>query len=126
MSPVVELVLVLVLLPAAGYALIGAWRVAGWLAEARREPPVPVPVDRLAADLRRLRAELFDTETRDGLTAKQHRVRALRGAYLDTLGDACRRLGVPPPGEAAPLADIYRAEAALRERGLDVREPAGR
>jgi len=128
-SPVVDLILVLVLMPVTGYALIGAWRGAQWLGEARRKPPAPVPVERLAADLRRLRAELADTETRDGLTAKQHRVQALRAAYLDALSTACERLGVEPPwvrGGGVPLAEIYRVEAALRERGLDVREPAAR
>jgi hypothetical protein len=124
-SPVAELVLVLVLLPAAGYALIGAWRAAHWLGEARRKPPPPVPAERLAADLRRLRAELDAMETRDGLTAKHHRVRALRAAYTDALSAACRRLDVTPPGAGAPLAEVYRAEAALRQRGLDVRETAG-
>ncbi len=127
-SPTVDLILVLVLLPAVGYALIGGWHGAQWLSEARRKAPPPVPVERLTADLRRLRAELDDTETRDGLTAKQHRVRALRGAYADRLAEACERMGVagPPPGEDAPLAEIYRVEAALRSRGLDVREPAVR
>jgi hypothetical protein len=55
----------------------------------------------------------------------------LRGAYLDALGTACRRLEVSPPVvEAHPAsprvnqAEIYRVEAALRQRGLDVREPA--
>jgi hypothetical protein len=131
-SPVVDLILVLALMPVAGYALIGAWRGAQWLAEARRKAPAPVPVERLAADLRRLRTELADTETRDGLTAKQHRVRALRGAYLDTLSAACARLEVEPPspgrsrGGDVPLPEIYRVEAELRLRGLDVREPAAR
>lgn len=127
MSTVVELVLVLALMPAAGYAVIGGWRGAQWLGAARRKAPPPVPVERLAADLRRLRAELDDTETRAGLTAKHHRVQALRGAYLDALSAACRRLDVtPPPGDSAPLPEIYRAEAALRQRGLDVRETAAR
>ena len=126
MSPVVELVLVLALMPAAGYALIGAWRGAHWVGEARarRNAPPPAPIERLAADLRRLRAELDDTETRAGLTAKQHRVRALRAAYLDALSTACQRLDVAPPGDGAPQAEIYRVEAALRQRGLDVRETA--
>lgn len=125
MSPVVYLILVLVLMPAAGYALIAGWRGANWLAEKRYKPPPPQPVDRLAANLRRLRAELDDTETRDGLTAKQHRIRALRGAYIDTLTAACERFDVPPPpGDGAPLAEIYRVEAALRQHGLDVRETA--
>jgi hypothetical protein len=126
-SPVVDLILVIVLMPAVGCALIGAWRGAHGLDEARRKVPPPVPVERLTADLRRLRAELNDTETRDGLTAKQHRVRALRAAYLDTLSAACERLEVVPPGGGnAPLQEIYLVEAALRERGLDVREPAAR
>jgi hypothetical protein len=58
--------------------------------------------------------------------ARRVRLRALRGAYLDTLTTACQRLGVSPPphGDRAPQAEIYRAEAALRQRGLDVRETA--
>ena len=127
MSPVGELVLAIVLMPAVGYALIGAWWAAHRLDEARRKAPPPVPVERLAADLRRLRADLENTETRVGMIAKHHRVLALRGAYLDTLSAACQRLDVtPPPGDGASLAEIYRVEAALRERGLDVREKAAR
>jgi hypothetical protein len=125
-SPVVELVFAAVLMPIAVYALIGAWRGARWLAESRYKAPPAKPVERLEADLRRLRAELEDTETRAGLTAKHHRVRALRGAYIDALTAACERLEVTPPpgGDRAPLAEIYRVEAALRQRGLDVRETA--
>lgn len=126
-SPVVEWVIALTLMPAAGYALIGACRAARWLDEGRRVAPPPEPIGQLAADLRRLRADLEDTETRAGLTAKYHRVQALRGAYLDALSAACQRLDVaPPPGDGAPLAEIYRVEAALRQRGLDVRETAAR
>lgn len=117
-----DLVLVVVLMPAAGYALIGGVRAARWLAEMRRKAPPPVPVDRLEANLRRLRAELDETETSAELTAKQFHVRSVRGAYLDTLAEACRRLDVTPaPGDGATQADIYRAEAALADRGLDVR-----
>ena len=125
-SWVVELVLALFLMPLAGYALIGAWRGARRLSEARYKTPPPRPIERLGADLRRLRAELEDTETRAGLTAKHHRVQALRGAYVDALTAACERLEVSPPpgGESAPLAEIYRVEAALRQRGLDVRRDA--
>jgi len=122
-SWVVELVIAFALMPVAGYALIGAWRGIRWLSESRYQVPPPEPIERLQADLRRLRAELENTENRAGLTAKHHRVRALRGAYLDALGAACRRLEVPPPpgGDHASLAEIYRVEAALRQRGLDVR-----
>jgi hypothetical protein len=127
MSPVAELVLAIVLMPATGYALIGAGWAARRLDEARCKAPPPVPVERLAADLRRLRADLENTETRAGLIAKHHRVQALRGAYLDTLSAACQRLDVtPPPGDGASLAEIYRVEAALRQRGLDVRETIAR
>ena len=130
MSPVVLLIFAALLPTAACFAVIYMWRGAGWLGEARARrkaaATAPEPIDRLQADLRRLRAELEATETRVGLTAKHHRVQALRGAYLDALSAACRRLDVSPPpgGDRAPLAEIYRAEAALRQRGLDVREPA--
>jgi hypothetical protein len=125
---VVDVVLAITLLPLAVYALIVVWRLANRLSEARRRDAPPMPVGRLEADLRRLRAELEDTETRAGLTAKHHRVRAVRGAYLDALGAACRRLEISPPagGDGAPLAEIYRVEAALRQRGVDVRAGAPR
>ena len=115
---------------AVGFALIGAWRAARWLAEARYRARFqalpPEPIERLEADLRRLRAELEDTETRSGLTAKHHRVQAVRGAYLDALAAACRRLDISPPrgGDRASQAEIYRVEAALRQGGLEVRAQA--
>ena len=118
-----DLVLVVVLMPVAVYALIGGLHAARWIDEKRRKAPPPMPVDRLAANLRRLRAELEETETSAELTAKQFHVRSVRGAYLDTLAEACRRLDVaPPPGDGATQADIYRTEAALAAHGLDVRD----
>jgi hypothetical protein len=112
-------------MPVAACALLGAWHGMQRLAEYRRTAPPAEPVQQLEADLRRLRAELEDTENRPGLTAKGHRVRALRAAYLDALCTACLRLDVPPPpgGERASLAEVYRAEEALRQRGLRVRDP---
>ena len=130
MSPVVGYLLLFALPTAVGFALIGAWRAARWLAEARYKARYkarpPEPVERLQADLRRLRSELEDTETRSGLTAKHHRVQALRGAYVDALSAACRRLDISPPrgGDRASQAEIYRVEAALRQHGLDVRQEA--
>jgi hypothetical protein len=129
-NPVLAYVLLFALPTAVGFALIGAWRAARWLAEARYRARFqalpPEPIERLEADLRRLRAELEDTETRSGLTAKHHRVQALRGAYLDTLATACRRLDIGPlrGGDRASQAEIYRVEAALRQRGLEVRVQA--
>jgi len=129
-NPVLAYVLLFALPTAVGFALIGAWRAARWLAEARYRARFqalpPEPIERLQADLRRLRAELEDTETRSGLTAKHHRVQAVRGAYLDALAAACRRLDISPPrgGDRASQAEIYRVEAALRQGGLEVRQEA--
>jgi hypothetical protein len=126
-STVVEFLFVVALPTIAVFALIRAWRLAGWLGEvrsrARFKALPPEPIERLEADLRRLRAELEETETRTSLTAKHHRVQALRGAYADALASACRRLDVSPPrgGDRAAQAEIYRVEAALRQRGLEVR-----
>jgi len=129
-NPVLAYLLLFALPTAVGFALIGAWRAARWLAEARYRARFqalpPEPIERLQADLRRLRSELEDTETRSGLTAKHHRVQAVRGAYLDTLSAACRRLDISPPrgGDRASQAEIYRVEAALRHGGLEVRMQA--
>jgi len=129
-NPVFAYVLLFAMPTAVGFALIGAWRTARWVAEARYRARFqalpPEPIERLEADLRRLRAELEDTETRSGLTAKHHRVQAVRGAYLDALSAACRRLDIHPPrgGDRASQAEIYRVEAALRQGGLEVRVQA--
>ena len=130
MNPVLAYLLLFALPTAVGFALIGAWRAARWLAEARYRARFqalpPEPIERLQADLRRLRSELEDTETRSSLTAKHHRVQAVRGAYLDTLSAACLRLDISPPrgGDRASQAEIYRVEAALRHGGLEVRTQA--
>jgi hypothetical protein len=134
-SPAIELIGVILLPTAVGYALLGSGRIWRWVAERRRaarfrvrQPVTVEPVERLATRMRRLRAELETLETRTDVTAKGVRLRALRGAYLDLLRAGCERLDVDPlpPGDHVPQADIYRAEAALRQRGLDVRETASR
>ena len=132
-SPAIEWVIVLLLPTALGGAIIGGLRVARWSSgrwQARRYQLEPhgEPIERLGASLRRLRAELDATEIRSDLPAKNVRLRALRGAYVDVLSAACERLEVAPPhgGDRAPWAEIYRAEAGLRQRGLDVRQPAAR
>ena len=84
-----------------------------------------MPIEKVAADLRRLRAQLEARENRPGLTGKGMRMGAVRTAYVQVLADACHQLEVQPPRSAphwhTPLAEIYRVEAQLRERGLDVR-----
>ncbi|MGZ4618416.1 MAG: hypothetical protein ACXV3F_06760 [Frankiaceae bacterium] len=119
----------MILIPTvAGYAVLGGIRAVRWSVERRRARVVTVePIERLGATLRRLRAELEAAENRMGTPAKGLRLRALREAYVDVLCSACERLDVsPPPTAQAPLAEIYRVESALRQRGLDVREAAAR
>jgi len=122
--PAIELIAVILLPTAIGYGLIASVRVVRWAAERRSRTPTVEPIERIGANLRRLRAELEETETRTDLQVKSVRLRALRGAYLDTLTVACIRLGVTPPprGDRVRQAEIYRVEAELRQRGLDVRE----
>ena len=132
MNPPLEFAAAIVLPVAAVYSLIGAGRLLKWISEQQSRPPVPEPIEKVRANLVRLRAQLEATETRSDLPAKNLRLRALRAAYVDALIDACKRLDVTPPAgarehrEKVPQSDIYRMEAALRERGLDVRETAGR
>ncbi|HEY0167887.1 MAG TPA: hypothetical protein VGB75_12675 [Jatrophihabitans sp.] len=93
----------------------------------QRQPAVPptAPIEKVTADLRRLRAQLEARENGPGLTGKGMRMGAVRTAYVQVLGVACQQLDVPPPRSEphwhTPLAEIYRVEAQLRERGLDVR-----
>lgn len=82
-------------------------------------------IERVAADLRRLRQQLELRENRPGTAGKGMRMAALRRAYVEVLCTACRQLEVRPPQQfgqlETPLAEIYRVEAELRARGLDVR-----
>ena len=131
MGTALELVVAILLPTAAGYAALGGFRVvrwfAGWRINRGAAGAAAEPVERLGATLRRLRAELESVQNQMGTTAKGLRLRALRAAYIDALCAACLRLEVsPPPGAQARRAEIYRVEAALRQRGLDVRDPAAR
>ena len=132
MNPYLELVLVVMIPTAAGYGLIFSVRGIRWATERwpRPRPPEPEPIDRLTATLRRLRTDLESLETRTGVPNKHVRLRALRAAYLDVLRTACQQLAVVPPrgsgAQSFDQADIYRVESDLRQRGVDVREPATR
>ena len=130
MKPPLEFAAAIALPIAAVYSLIGGARLLKWLSEQQSRPQAPEPIERVRANLVRLRAQLEDMETRSDQPAKNLRIRALRAAYVDALIEACQRLDVTPPvgararPEIVKQSDIYRMEAALRERGLDVREPA--
>ena len=122
--------MVLIGLLALPYVLSAVIAVARRQYERRAERRRPVaaataPIEKVTADLRRLRAQLEDRENRPGLTGKGMRMGAVRTAYVQVLGVACHQLEVPPPRSDShwhtPLAEIYRVEAQLRERGLDVR-----
>ena len=132
MNPPFEFAAAVALPIAAIYSVIGGVRLLKWLADQQSRPVVPEPIERVHANLVRLRAQLEAMETRSDLPAKNLRLRALRAAYVDALCDACQRLDVSPPAgsqahpESVKQSDIYQVEAALRERGLDVRETAGR
>ena len=135
MDPAEEFIVAALLPIAAIWGLIASARVVRWASDWRdnQNTAEPEPIDRLAANLRRLRAQLEGLETRADVPAKNLRLQALRGAYADVLTTACKRLDVDPPqtagvaaGGQAYQAEIYRVEAQLRQRGLDVREPAAR
>jgi hypothetical protein len=119
---------------AGGMAIMAVrlWRRgARWVRRRRAAgAPAGLPLERVAADLRRLRLEVIRVEEQSAPGPGRHlRLRALRAAYADSLFSACRALDVPVSGAesaAGPLPDVetYRLEAALRERGLDVRPVA--
>lgn len=119
----VALLLIAVLGPTGlGYGVLVVRRFVA--ASNARRPPLPeTPIERIGADLRRLHDLLDRTENASSdLPSKNMRCRATRAAYADALGDACRRLEVSfPATRPVSRAEIYRAEADLRRRGLDVR-----
>jgi hypothetical protein len=129
----VMLWVLVILLPSLAFgavlALMRGWRRADDAVRQRRaDRTPPEPLVQVEARLRRLRSELESVENQPGGMARQHKIRAVRGAYLDCLTSACERFSVSPPagGDLARQAEIYRVEAALREHGLDVREAAVR
>jgi hypothetical protein len=124
----VEAVLVVgvLLLPTMlGGALVGGARL--WRRWDRRDRgPVALgpPIERIAADLRRLNGQRCGLREQVPAPGRGVRSRALTAAYVDVLTDACRVLEVAPPrigpSGLAPTAEIERVEGQLLERGLDV------
>lgn len=87
----------------------------------RQTPPSVLPIERLCQSLHRLDVEIDHLRHCDRRTpALYHRLRSATLAYDAVLRDACRALGVPPPGPL-PYSDVARleAEAGLAAAGLD-------
>lgn len=77
-------------------------------------------LERLAADLRRLAADLDATASEPGVYARAHRMMAIAAAYDQTLLSTCRVLGVPTQSTRPPLSAVERleAEASLAQEGV--------
>ena len=92
----------------------------------RRRVPEPVgrPIERVVADLHRIRAEALSPAP----GASKVRRDATMAAYDDVLADACRALGVPdllsdlPPGTERE-AERLRTEWLLEQAGVPVTSP---
>jgi hypothetical protein len=91
----------------------------------KRHPPLKslrsdYALERLAADLRRLAADLDATASEPGVYARAHRMMAIAAAYDQTLLSTCRVLGVPMQTRRPPLSAVERlqAEASLAQEGV--------
>src|SRR5205823_5532922 len=113
-----------------GWAVVGGaklWR----RMEGRPRGPMPAgqPIERIAADLRRLNGQSGALGAQPPGPGRRIRTRALDAAYTDVLLAACRALEVRPPALApdgcAVPTEIDRVEAELRDRGLDAGWSAG-
>ncbi len=130
MRNVVELAAVMLLPTLLGYSVLAVPRVLRWWRARHRSHLLAMqPIERLAEDVRRLHRQLADYETRLPGPGRRVRISALRAAYVDALHAACQALDVPPPhrrGGQVPTSEIFRVEAALRLRGLNVTTPVAR
>jgi hypothetical protein len=124
------LVVVAMLLPTlVALAVIAVFRL-GRLVALRRAPVVAteLPIERIAATARRLRAEEEELRSSYRGPGRQVRIAAASAAYVDVLAAACRALEVAPPrcnqaGRPA-FGELARVETELGDRGLVIR-PAG-
>lgn len=99
---------------------------ARWLGQAveRVHPPKATPqgppIERLAADLRRISANLDALVAAGPIPGRILRVRSTTAAYDETLLLACRALEVEPAGVRIPMSSEQRlrTEAALANAGL--------
>lgn len=128
----IALLIILAAVLAIGMGLPVGWLIRPVRAQARRfrpaAPPAPVglPIERVAANLRRLDGDLRRYAAAGPLPGKHCRVTAARQAYEDLLVQACSALDVQQrlrlPGLTGPdrSLEMLRVEAALAAAGLRV------
>ena len=115
--------------------LVGLGLPLGWLTRTARAllrrvrpvpPPAPTgpPIERLAANLRRLDGELRQYAVAGPLPGKWTRMTAAQQAYEDLLVQACHALEVDQhlSGLRGPqrTREVHRIEAALAAAGLSI------
>jgi len=120
------LVVVLLVPTMLGWAVLGGarlWR--GVRSRGRGPVATNQPIERIATDLRRLKAERTKLVGQPPGPGRGVRSQALTAAYVDVLTAACRVLEVPPPRVSAAgrttATEISRVEAELWMKGLDPR-----
>jgi hypothetical protein len=126
------LVLAVVLFPTIlGMTVIGLLRLRRRFQGRRRRGPLPAgpPIERIAADLRRLYRQRTMLAGHSPSPGRGLRTKALNAAYVDVLISACRALDVtqpqPAPNGLVSDQEIERVEVDLRQQGLDVGGAAG-
>jgi hypothetical protein len=118
--------LVIALTPTAvAGAVLGARRAVAVLADRRRSArasPAGPPLERVAADLRRLLAERRVVRASPDLAVRARRLQALECAVTDCALEAARALDVPAPDrpgrQPLPRAQLNALLSALAEAGL--------
>ncbi len=121
------MVMVILLPTVLGYGALAAVRFRRTWADRDRAGgvgPLGPPIERIAADLRRINRQRHELRGDHRSHGRALRFRALDAAYHDVLLVACRALEVVPPvvtasGVALP-ADVHRVEIELQQHGLDV------
>lgn len=91
----------------------------GWGLDLELQPTHP-PIERLAADLRRLGRESARLQGDRRVSARAFHLHVAELAYDDTLLLACAALGVEPGPVRSPLSGVRRLEieVELARRGL--------
>ena len=105
-------------------AAVDAWKLLRRLRPVPPPAPTGPPIERLAANLRRLDGELRQYAVAGPLPGKRTRMTAAQQAYEDLLVQACHALEVDQhlSGLRGPqrTREVHRIEAALAAAGLSI------